>query len=475
MTHIAESPSSALDHEQTQPDERAVRLQHVCGPFVHLPGDPAYDEGRRPWNVAVSQLPVAVAEPDTVEQISRLVRAAADLGLRVSAQTTGHAAGVLAGHRLDDVVLVRTSRLRGVYVDPFNQIARVEGGAVWQDVIDAAAPHGLAAPHGSSGGVGVAGYSLGGGLSWIARKHGLATNSITAVELVAADGEVVRADAITRPDLFWALRGGGGNFGVVTALEIALQPIPDVFAGMLIWDVTHADRVARAWADWCTTAPDEVTTSFRIMRFPPIPHLPDFLRGRSLVVLDGVALLDDAEAADVLAPLRSLDPEMDTFARVPAASLGELHMDPHDPTPGVGAGTLMADLGPDALDTFLAAVGPGADTDLFLAELRQLGGALGREHPGGGALSRLEGSHLAFFVQIAMTPELAAAGRATTEGVVERLSPWASGRNFLNLAERPVDPSTAYDAAAWERLCEVRAEVDPHGVFLANHAIPHNA
>jgi hypothetical protein len=363
MTNIAEPPVTALEHRA---DERSVRLQEICGTFVHVPGDRAYDDGRRPWNLAAHQLPAAVAVPETVAQIGHLVRVAADLGLRLTVQTTGHAAAVLAAHRLDDVVLVRTTRLRGVFVDAAARTARVEGGAVWQDVIDAAGPYGLAAPHGSSGGVGVAGYTLGGGLSWYARKFGLATNSITAIELVNADGEVVRADARTNPDLFWAARGGGGNFGVVTALEIALQPIADAVAGMLVWDVSRAEGVLQTWADWCATAPDEVTTSFRIMRFPPLPQLPEFLRGRSLVIIDGVAVLEDEEAGELLAPLRALAPEMDTFGRVPATTLGELHMDPHDPTPAVGAGTLLAELGRDVIEAFLGAVGPESDTDLFL-------------------------------------------------------------------------------------------------------------
>lgn len=193
-----------------EPGTTAESLRELCAGFVTMPEDPGYDAARVPWNVAIDQRPAAVAAPETVEQIARTVRAARALGLRVSVQGTGHGAGALGGRPLDDVVLIRTSNLRGVYVDLGRSVARVECGAWWQDVVDAAAPHGLAALHGSSPDVGVVGYSLGGGLSWYARKRGLACNSIVAVELVTAQGEIVRVDAESDPDLFWAIRGEAG-------------------------------------------------------------------------------------------------------------------------------------------------------------------------------------------------------------------------------------------------------------------------
>jgi len=472
MTHIAEPLQRQLDQTSEQ---RAARLQTLCGPFVHLPGEPLYDAGRRPWNVAVDQRPAAVAEPHTIEQIRTLVRAAAEVGLRVTAQSTGHGAGILAGHRLDDVVLLRTGGLRGVHVDPVNQVARVEAGAPWEDVVRAAVPHGLTALHGSAPDVGVVGYALGGGLSWFARKHGLAANSVVGVELVGADGDVVRADTATNPELFWALRGGGGNFGIVTTIEIRLFPIADAYAGMMIWDVERAPDVLRVFAAWSPKAPEEVTTSCRIMRFPPIPELPDFLRGRSLVILDGAALLPDSVAAEVLAPFRALEPEMDTFARIPAEALTRMHMDPEQPTPGCGAGIVLDRLDEGTVAAFLSEVGPGAETAIFMAELRQLGGALGRPAPGAGALAQIAGSHIAFFVSIAPTPELAALGHASAERVVQALEPWRAERLFLNFAERPVEPSEGFGPDAWERLCAVKREVDPEGFFLGNHAIDSDA
>lgn len=468
MTNLAENPAGL------SPDAAgaaARSLAEECPGCVHLPGTPDYDSGRFAWNLAVDQRPVAVALPSTVEDVRRVVRTAARLGLRVSVQSTGHAAAVLAQHRLGDVVLVRTGALRGVHIDPVNKVARIEAGACWQDVIDAAAPHGLTALHGSAPDVGVVGYTLGGGLSWYARKHGLAANSVVAVEVVDADGEVVRADSESRPDLFWALRGGGGNFGVVTTIEIELLPIAEAYAGMMIWDIERAPEVLRTYAQWSETAPDEVTASFRIFRFPPIPDLPDFLSGRNLAILDGAILLDDEAASDVLAPFRALGPEMDTFARVPSATLTDLHMDPPGPTPAVAGGVVLSGLNEDGVAAFLQQVGPDSGTEVFMAELRLLGGALSHSANGAGAIDRIDGSHVVFLVCVAPTPEAAAAGEAAISGVLAAVEPWRAERNFLNFADRPVDVSRVFDAETWQRLQAVKADVDPAGLFLANHAI----
>ena len=454
------------------PADAGRALQERCGGIVHLPDDPAYDAVRLPWNVAVDQRPAAVAMPTNAADVAAVVRAAAAVGLRVAPQSTGHGAAALVQHRLDDVVLLRTLHLTDVTVDPERQVARVGGGVLWQDVVAAAAEHGLAALHGSSHDVAVAGYSLGGGIGWYARKLGLAASSVTAVELVTADGQIVRADAENHSDLFWAVRGGGGSFGVVTALELRLYPIADVFAGMMLWDISHAEPVLRHWAEWSAQAPDEVTTSFRIMRFPPMPELPDFLRGRELVVVDGAVLGDDTFGAEQVAGLRSLGPEMDTFARVPASSLTTLHMDPPGPTPNVGGHAMVGELDDAAVDAFLEAFGPGAETALLFAELRQLGGALGRPAEGGGALSCLDGSHCAFFVAIAPTPEIARAGEESVHAAIEALRPWSNGRSFLNFAEGPNETSTAFRESSWERLRAVRAQVDPTELFVANHRVP---
>jgi len=399
------------------------------------------------------------------------VRAAATVGLRVAPQSTGHAAGPLAERGLDGTVLVRLAELTGVTVDADARVARVVGGTLWQDVVAAAAPYGLTALHGSSPDVAVAGYALGGGLSFYARQHGLATNSIRAVEIVTADGSLVRADATTEPELFWAVRGGGGNLGVVVAIEIGLLPIPDVVAGMLLWDAAHADAVVRAWSRWTREVPDSVTTSLRVMSFPPLPDLPPFLSGRQVVVVDGAVLEADDRAAELLAPLRALAPEMDTFTRIPSAGVLGVHMDPPNPTPVVSDHAVLREVTDETVTALLAAVGPATGSSLLFAELRHLGGALSRPAEGAGALPFLHGGYALFCVAIAPFPEAAEQGLADAAAVVRALAPWSTATRLLNFTEHRVDVSSGYDGDDWARLCTVRDRVDPTRVFQANHAL----
>jgi FAD/FMN-containing dehydrogenase len=439
---------------------------------VHVAGDPGYDAARCAWNLAVDQRPAAVALPRSTAEVRDVVRAATVAGLRVAPQSTGHNAGPLAAQDLADVVVVRTSRMAGVSVDAERRTARVEGGTVWLPAVEAAGEHGLAALHGSSPDVGIAGYSLGGGMGWYARKLGLATNSLTAVELVLADGSLVRADAGENSELFWALRGGGGSFGVVTALEFSLYRIASAYAGMLVWDASEAREVLRTWASWAPEAPDEVTTSFRILHLPPVPEIPRPLRGRSVAVVDGAVLGTDVHGRAVLGGLRALRPEIDTFDRVPSSSLVRLHMDPEGPTPAVSDSAMLGGLPDAAVDAFVSGAGVDSTSSLLMAELRQLGGALGRPHPDGGALSHLDGAFVAFAGALAMTPEMAAHGHADAQRFTAALAPWANGRSYLNFAENAVDPRTGYSASAWRRLTGVRSAVDPSGVFVANHPVP---
>jgi FAD/FMN-containing dehydrogenase len=458
--------------ELTTTAHRAESLRGLCDGAVHLPGDPGYDAARLPWNAALDQRPAAVAQPASVAQVQQVVRAAAAVDLRVAPQSTGHNAGPLVAQGLDDVVVLRTSAMHGVTIDPVRRIARVEGGALWIHATEPAGDHGLAALHGSSPDVGIAGYSLGGGIGWYARRLGLATNSLTAVELVTADGEHVRADADRNSELFWALRGGGGSFGVVTALEFRLYAIETAYAGMLIWDRELAEPVLRRWAQWAPGAPDDVTTAFRILNLPPIPDIPEMLRGRSVVVIDGAVVGSDEAGAAAIADLRALSPEIDTFGRVPAKSLVRLHMDPEGPTPAVTDAAMLGSLPDGAVDAFLSEVGPGSTSSLLVAELRQLGGALSRDHEGGGALSRLDAQFIAHGVAMAMTPEMAAQGQHDAHRLTKVVSPWANGRSYLNFAESAVDPRTGYTERAWLQLKGIRSAVDPNALFVGNHRIP---
>ena len=197
--------------------------RHAVRGSVLAPGDEGWDEARTPWNVQFEQHPALIVVPANSADVQAVVRFATANGLRVAPQGTGH--GVASLGDLSDAVLVRMTELRDVEIDVEAQQARAGAGVIWEDVVNPAAEHGLVALHGSSPDVGIAGYTLGGGMGWLARKHGLAANSVTAIEVVTADGEFHRVDHTHERDLFFALRGGGGNFGIVTAIEFKLFPM----------------------------------------------------------------------------------------------------------------------------------------------------------------------------------------------------------------------------------------------------------
>ena len=457
----------------------ALLDDRIAGRVV-IPGDPRWDEARAAWNLAVDQRPVAVVLAGSTNDIVQAVRTAKGLGLSVAPQATGHNAGPLAeSNGLADALLLRTSELRDVQVDPDLRVARVEAGALWGDVVAAVAPHGLAALAGSSHDVGVVGYTLGGGISWLGRSHGLAANSVLAVELVTADGVRRRVDADHDPELFWAVRGGGGDFGIVTALEFRLYSVADIVAGTLFFPLERAEEVLQAWAAWTAGAPDTVTSVGRVLRFPPMPELPPFLSGQSFVVVEA-AIQESSERADeLLAPLRALAPAMDSVHPQAMTELLQLHMDPPAPTPGYGDGMLLAELPPDAVRAFVAAVGPDSGSALLSAEIRHMGGGLAPEvaramaaergMPAPGAVAGLDAEYLVFGVGIAM-PGAGAALAASLGRLLSRVEPWRAPVDYLNFAEHG-RPAERLFGDRVHRLRAVKHAVDPTGVIRSNHPV----
>lgn len=448
-------------------DERADKLRDTLGDRVVLASEPDYDAVRLPWNVAVDQRPFAVVTPASAEEVVAVVRAATAVGLRVAPQSTGHAAPGLSETDLSDVVLVRLSALRGVTVHPEARSAIVLGGSHWNDVLAAAAPHGLTALHGSAGDVSVVGYSLNGGVSFYARTHGLGVNAVRAVQIVTADGTLVRASTRQNPDLFWAVRGGSGSFGIVVSLEIDLLPYADVFAGMLLWDAAHTEAVSRAWAEWTASVPESVTSTLRVLHLPPLPELPPFLSGRSVVVVDGAVLEADDRAAELLRPLRELGPEIDTFSRIPAAALVQVHMDPPQPTPAVTRHRVLDALPEEAVAAFVAA---SEDPGLFVAELRHVGGAAARPAPDGGAVSAVAGEYIAHSIAVVPFPEAAPGALAAATAYVGALQPWAGEALALTFLDGGMDRAPGFGASL-DRLRALKAQWDPRNVFAAANPV----
>ncbi|MEH3053500.1 MAG: FAD-dependent oxidoreductase [Patulibacter minatonensis] len=445
--------STPLDH-----------LHAAVSGIVTTPADAGYDAARAAWNLAADQRPAAVVHAAGTADLVATVRAAAALGLRVAPQATGHGAACLGP--LDDAILLRTDDLRGVAVDLDAQTVRVQAGAQWADVVAASAPHGLAPLAGSAGDVGVVGFHLGGGLSFLSRLHGVAARHLVGGTVVLADGTLHTVDADS-PELLWALRGGGGT-AVVAELEFALHRVPELSTGQLFWPIERAGEVLRAWRDWAEKAPREITTSARFLRFPADPAVPEPLRGGAFFVVDGAFAGEAAEAEAALAPLRALTPAIDLFGPAEITSLVELHMDPPAPVPAASAHTLLRELPDDLIERLDALAGVESGSALVAVELRQLGGALATGDPEHGAIDGIDAPFLLFAVGLAGGPVPLEVTEPQLRAVLGAAAPYGAG-TFPNFAEGP-GADAPRPAAVAGRLARLRGEHDPDGLLIAAHA-----
>ncbi|HXD53473.1 MAG TPA: FAD-binding oxidoreductase [Solirubrobacteraceae bacterium] len=430
------------------------------------PGEPGWDEARGTYNLLIDQRPAAIARPANEREAAAAIGHARELGLRVAAQATGHNAAPLGD--LSATMLLNTSRLDELSIDADARRVRVGAGVKWERVVPALSELGLAALHGSSPDVSVVGYSLGGGVGWLARSHGLQCNSVTAVELVTAEGDLLRVDAAREPDLFWALRGGGGSFGVVTAIEFEVYPVSRVHAGAMFFGFERSAEVLGLWAELVEHLPDEITTWVQLMNFPDLPDVPEPMRGRSFAAVLGSSLLPEAEVRRQLAPLRELGPVMDTFADGPAEILGELAMDPPDPVPYRTAHSLV-DSVPSGVQAALIDAG-GPSSGLVVVQVRHLGGALSRPPAGAGARATLDGEFSVFAVAPVFDPALEPAAHASLASVEAAVADVRCG-DYASFVERPSDASAFYPAETWERLRAVKALYDPADVIRGNHHV----
>jgi FAD/FMN-containing dehydrogenase len=431
------------------------------------PDDAGYDDARSTFNLTADLRPWGVTVPTTVAAVQAAVRFAAAEGLTVAAYATGHLAGALPD--LSRTLLVRPRLAEDVEIDAQERTARIPAGRTWDPVVAAAAEHGLIAAHGSSPTVAPVGYLLAGGASFYGRKFGVASNHVRAIELVDAGGALQRVDADTDPDLFWALRGGGGAFGVVTAIEIDLFEATTVYAGTLFYAADDARPVMQAWRAFCETAPSEVSTSFRILTLPPLPEVPEPLRATPHAAIDLVALLDADVGAELIAPLRGAAPlVIDNVAEIPAAAAARVHGDPEVPVPALSATGMVDHLDDAGVDAFLqASIGSG----LLAAELRQLGGALAVAPDGAGALAELGDGFLLFAVGVPMGPLSPEAVRAGCDRLREAMEPWLGERDYLGFAEQGGSAERCFAPDVYARLCAIRERVDPQRRFVAPHRI----
>jgi UDP-N-acetylenolpyruvoylglucosamine reductase len=444
----------------------------VAGPVL-LPYEAGYRAECDTSNLWTPVRPAVAVGALSVVDVQAAVRFAAARDLPVAVLATGHQVARAA----EDAVLINVSRMSLRYLDPTRRFARVGGGARWRQVLDLTDKYGLAAISCSSGNVGVVGYHLGGGASPIlGRTHGYAGDHVRAIEIVTADGELRRVTADSEPDLFWALRGGKSNFGVVTALEFSLFPVKSVYGGVLVFAGEDAAEVLRTWREWVVDLPEEISSSVALLRSRPMPTVPEPLRGRFVIQVRFSSLLPREQAAPVLAPIRMIAPTiLDTITEQRYRNASSIFMDPPVPIAWVQRSIFLQDFPSVAADVVLDMLGPESGTQLRFVELRRLGGALQRPPavpnavPGRDARWSLFGSGGGRRDMTAVFDE-----QLTT--LIDALSPWAHDEMMPNLlgagqGTTAEELRAIYGPARYDRLAAIKTRYDPRNLFRMNHNI----
>ena len=432
---------------------------------VVTPADEGYDSARSAWNLAFEHRPALIVAAETTADVVAAVDHARSEGLRIAVQTTGHGVARVADA---GAVLIDLSRLVSVEIDPDARTATVGGGTTWRPVLEAAAAVGLAPLLGSTPDVGAVGYTLGGGLGWLARGHGLCRDTLRAAEVVTPDGDVVDVSEASNPELLWALRGGGtSGLGIVTSMTVDLVPVTTVYGGNLLYPAEMAPEVMARYADWVTDLPEAMTSSVLIMNFPPFEEVPEPVRGRSFVIVRGCFDGPVEEGQALVDTWRSwAAPALDMFGPMPFSMVETISNDPVDPMPAAVTTEWLTRLTPEVIDvlctTILPAGGPPA---LAFAEVRHVGGALGRAD--GVALGRTS-DLLLNVIGPAPTPEVEVAVKAALADLRDRLAPFTTGGTYLNFTEgeeKQVRSASGFEVEALERLRAVKGSVDPEDVM----------
>ncbi|NUR26682.1 MAG: FAD-binding oxidoreductase [Catenulispora sp.] len=431
-----------------------MMINDVIKGRVLLPGDDGFEQATTAWNLTVRQPVAAVAEAADADDVAALVRYARRAGMTVTAQPSGHG----ASGDVDGLILLRTGLLNQVEVRAQERVVRVGAGAKWGQVLAAAGPLGLTGLAGSAPGVSVTGYTLGGGVGWFSRRYGFASDSVRAFDIVDADGEPGRVTAESDPELFWALRGGGGDFAMVTALELDLFPAPTLYGGRVIWPDHQARQVYDAFLEITAKAPRELSVWINRLHPPGAPPM---------VTLDVAYLGEAAEGRDLLARIDGIEGAIaDSRGVVPVADLGAIAAEPTDPAPSIARAELLTGLDTDAVELLLAKpVAP-----LINVQIRHLGGALAEPDGGAGASGSVAEPYLLGLVGLGL-PHAAEATRARQAEVVADLAGYVSGRKPYTVLSPGETAAKAFSGSTLARLREIKQARDPHHVFRANYPV----
>ncbi len=445
-------------------------LQKQVTGSVLTPDDPGYEATRRGWNLTIDHHPAVILVAGDVQDIVAGVRFAREVGLGVAVQSTGH--GIQ--NPADGSLLIVTSRMASVHVDVEARTARAEAGVIWQGVLDKATPHGLAPLLGTSPHVGIIGYSLGGGIGWLARRYGLAGDSVRSIDLVTEDGALRHASPTENSDLFWGLRGGGGNFGVVTAIEFDLHPVAAIYGGSLIYPGELAADALRFFRDWVKIVPDELTSSIQLLKIPSLPVVPEAMRGQKQVIVRAVYAGDSAKGAALIQPwLDWRAPVSNAFHEMPFAEIGTVSNDPENPTASHYSSEMLDTLSDDAIKVIVRHV-MDSRSPLMVSELRHAGGAIARVPTDFNAIGNRGAVFYLTMAGLAPTPEVYAAVEAAIQAYKGDLRPYVRGGvypNFVKGSEARARARDAYLPESYQRLLALKAKYDPDNLFRYSYPL----
>jgi hypothetical protein len=443
---------------------------------VLVPGDAQYDQARQGWDLSLVQHPAVIVLAKSAGDVVTAVNFARDNGLGAAVLSTGHGSSLPA----DDALLIVTSQMNDVRIDEETQTAWVEAGAKWGVVLAKAQAVGLAPLLGSSPDVGAVGYTLGGGFGWIGRKYGMSVDSVLMFEVVTADGQIRRASDSENSDLFWALRGGGGSFGVITGMQIKLYPLTTVVGGNLIYPIEAARDVLRHYRDWIKNAPDELTSAFAIMNLPPLDMIPEFLRGKSIVMVRGCYCgpVEQGEAM-IQEWVDWMPPMANQFQAMPFSQVGKISDEPEDPVPALISTAWLTDLSDEVLDLLIQYAAPSdRPAPIISTEVRHAGGAISRVDPAANAFSNRDGEYLLAFLTMPPSPEAVPQIVQYMKLAQQAVQPHTSGRVYINFFTGPDKfdhTPDAFPPDTYRRLKSLKAQYDPGNLFHYSFNIPPQA
>ncbi|GAC1629103.1 MAG: FAD-binding oxidoreductase [Chloroflexota bacterium] len=449
--------------------EEAIKsLRAILQGRVLRPGDEAYDDAREGHQADHLRYPRLIVQAESTADVVAAVTFARDLDVALAVRSGGHNV-----YSNSNDVLLDLSRMNGVVIDPERRTARVEPGATWGAVSAAAQVHGLAVPAGDTASVGVGGLAVGGGIGWLVRKYGMTIDNIISAEVVTADGRVVVASETQNRDLFWAIRGGGGNFGIVTSFEFQAHSVPTIVGGAVIYDAADGESVLRKYAAYASAAPDELSTIVFIMHAPPAPFIPADKHG-SLVIFVGVCYAGEVdEGQRVLGPLRALGtPIADITAPMPYGGIFMLTKEA-EATGHLAdlRSTFVDDLSDDAIRAALKHART-MTSPFGVVQIRVLGGAMARVASDATAFAHRQAGAMMTAVNIWTDPSESSRHTVWTENFLRDLVPYARGVYVNFLGDESEDRvREAYGESTYRRLRSLKAKYDPANYFNLNHDI----